>query len=244
MDSDSRTEAIPEKNCPLCAVCIPKIVTPDGQSCRRCGGRRFVSPPHADGCVRCRTTKFHFKRVIVLGEYANDWRLAVLRMKRDKTGILATAAAKTLALYRRADLEHAGADCIIPVPMHHSRRKDREVNSPDILAEVLGQQLKIPVAAHLVQRTRPTDLQYTLSQQARSENVRGAFAMRPPNLVTKLGFWRSRAVNHVLLVDDILTTGATCNEVTKVLCASGVRSVTVAVLARAGGDDYRGIGKD
>ena len=231
-------ETLDGNDTPICSVCVPKVVTPDDQCCRRCGGRRFVIANNADECARCRTTDFRFKRAIALGEYENDLRLLVLRMKTDKTGVLAISAAKALALYRRADLENVKADYVVPVPMHRSRRANRGVNSPYLLAEELGRKLKIPFVRHLVQRTRFTDLQYTLSQQARTKNVSGAFAMCPTNFLAKLGFRRFQpplAGKNVLLVDDILTTGSTCNEVTKVLLAAGVQSVTVAVLARAEG---------
>jgi ComF family protein len=232
---------------PICSACVPKIVTPDGQFCFRCGGRRSVTPNDTsnctiDNCTRCRTADFRFKRVIALGEYETDLRLLTLRMKTDKTGFLAISAAKMLALYRRSDLDNVQADHIVPVPMHRLRRWDRGVSSPDLLADELGLRLKIPVARHLIRRIRQTDLQYTLSPKARAENVRGAFALCPPSCLAKLGIRRfspSIVGKNILLIDDILTTGSTCNEITKVLLSAGVGSVTVAVLARAEGSFRR-----
>jgi len=246
----ARIEDPTEKNEPICSACFGKIVTSNGQFCRRCGGRRFAPSNDAEECSRCRTTEFRFKRVIALGEYANDLRWLILRMKTDITGILATSAAKILAHCRRAVLESTRAEYIVPVQMHRLRRTDRGVNSPDFIAEELGQRLKIPVVRHLVQRVRQTDLQYTLSHRARAENVSGAFALRSPNFLEKLfNAIKSRGCSvaqfpdivgkNILLVDDILTTGSTCNEITKVLLAAGVRSVTVAVLARAEGNFHR-----
>jgi len=253
-------EVIEDSAEPFCSTCIRKIVTPAGQFCFRCGGRRFVSPNDntAEGCSRCRTTDFRFKRVIALGEYENDLRLLVLRMKTDCTGILAISAARALATARHAELESIQADYVVPIPMHRLRREDRGVNSPDLLAEELARQLKVPFARHLLRRVRQTDLQYTLSNQARTENVSNAFALRPPGLWQKLisksqehsvTQKKSRGRNavqspdltgkNILLVDDILTTGATCNEITKVLLSAGVCAVTVAVLARAEGNVYR-----
>jgi ComF family protein len=232
----------PGQDAPLCSTCVSKIVTPDGRFCRRCGGRRFVTNNNLDECPRCRTTPFRFKRAIALGEYAGDLRTLALRMKTDRIGILASAAAKALALYRRMDLETVCADYIVPVPMHRLRRWDRGVNSPDLRAEELGLRLKTPVVRNLVRRIRPTDLQYTLSPTARAENVSGAFGLCPPHLLAKWGFQRFRlpiAGKHILLVDDILTTGSTCNEIAKVLLAADVGSVTVAALARAEGDYAR-----
>ena len=230
---------------PICSACVHKIVTPDGQFCRRCGGRRFVVANNTDECARCRTTPYRFKRAIVLGEYDNDLRVLVLRMKIDRTGILAFSIAKTLAQYRRSDLENAGADYIVPVPMHRLRRADRGVNSPDFIAEELGRSLKIPVVRHFIRRVRPTNLQHTLSQRARGENVADAFVWSSPGFRDRLGFRlfsSSIAGKNVLLIDDILTTGSTCNEVTKVLLSAGASSVTVAVLARAEGDYRRSSG--
>ena len=235
------------KESSFCPVCVQKIVTPEGQFCRRCGGRRVIlaGNPFAkepDECVRCRTVNFRFKRAIALGEYANDLRQLVLRMKTDRTGILAISAAKTLAVHRRTDLENVQADYILPVPMHRFRREERGVNSPDLLAEELGWQLKIPFARQIVQRIRQTDLQYTLSRTARRTNVSGAFAVQPEKFWAKFGlrrFQTSLTGKTVLLIDDILTTGSTCNEIAKILLAAGVRSVTVAVLARAEGALYR-----
>ena len=235
---------------PFCPACIQKSVIPAGHFCHRCGGRRFISPNNndADRCSRCRTADFRFKRAIALGEYEGDLRQLVLRMKTDRTGILAIAAAQMLALSRRSELDSVQADCVVPVPMHCWRQEDRGVNSPDTLAEELARHLKIPFARHLIQRVRRTDLQYTLSRHARTENVQGAFALRPPGLWQKLllknrGQFAVQSPNltgkTIILVDDILTTGATCNEVTKVLLSAGVRSVTVTVLSRAEGDHCR-----
>lgn len=164
--------------------------------------------------------------------------MLTLRMKTDKTGILAISAAKMLALHRRSDLDNVRADYIVPVPMHRLRRWDRGVNSPDILTEELGLRLKISVVRHLILRIRQTDLQYKLSPKGRAENMRSAFALCPPSFLAKLGFRRFSLPivgKNILLVDDILTTGSTCNEITKVLLSAGVESVTVAVVARAEG---------
>ena len=222
----------------ICSGCIQNVVTPDGQFCRRCGSRRAASANTPDQCTRCQTSRFRFKRAIALGEYKDGLRLLVLRMKTDKTGILAISAARTFLDHRRTDLEAVQADYILPIPMHRYRREERGVNSPDILAEIIGQQLNIPVVPHLVRRIRQTDLQHTLSQRSRANNIRDAFAVHSPNLLSKLIFRQSQPPltgKTVLLVDDILTTGSTCNEVTKVLRASGIKSVMVAVLARAEG---------
>jgi ComF family protein len=212
---------------PFCKLCAAKLVTPNGMFCRRCGGKRFSQIRETAGCMRCRTTEFRFRRVIVLGEYEAELRSIVLRMKTERSGFLARAAAELLALRRNAELREAAPDLIVPVPMYRMRRWWRGINSPDFLAEELGRILNVPVNERLVYRTRPTDLQYMLSARNRSTNVAGAFALRHsmPKLSEK----------SVLLVDDIFTTGSTCNEVAGVLRRAGVRNITVCAVARAEG---------
>ena len=213
----------------LCMACRTKIATVDGGFCVRCGGRKFQRLDDTGDCRRCMTTPFRFHRVIALGEYEHDLRLTILRMKSDRSGFLATAIAAWLVERRRKLLEESGADVIVPIPMHQVRRWLRGVNNPDLLAAEIARRLGRPILRNVVWRTRRTKLQFPLSRLGRTENVEGAFAVVPR---------RSRLLRNknVLLVDDILTTGATCNEVAAVLYAAGAKSVTVCVAARAEGN--------
>jgi ComF family protein len=233
---------------PFCEECIAKLTTPDGMFCKRCGGKH---PPHSRniwGCSRCRTTKFRFHRVIVLGEYEAELRELILRMKTDRSGFLARTVTQLLARQRAEEFHKMKPDLIIPVPMYWFRRWSRGVNSPDILAEELGRILQIPVASKLVRRIRPTEVQYVLSAHNRAGNVANAFALKKQNrLKSFLTKWSKSGLRHlfriypdlsgknVLLVDDIFTTGSTCNEIAKVLRKAGVRSITVCAFARAVG---------
>ncbi len=224
---------------PACEICVEKMVTPAGQFCQRCGGRRYAKLQGDDGCTRCRTTDFRFRRAIVLGEYERELRTAVLRMKTERSGYKARAAANLLLLHRRNELLKAKTGsrgdgdecCIVPVPMHRGRRRQRGVNSPDILADQLGTALHIPVLSKLVKRVRSTDLQYLLSRHHRKENVENAFELTKQR--------HKIEGKNVLLIDDILTTGATCNEVSKLLRQAGAREVTVCAVARAEGTYHK-----
>ncbi|MDR0608804.1 MAG: double zinc ribbon domain-containing protein [Planctomycetaceae bacterium] len=250
----------------FCESCTAKLVTPAGMFCKRCGGKRLASNRKTFGCSRCRTTRFRFRRVIVLGEYEAELRELVLRMKTDRSGFWARTVAQLLVRQRSEELGEAKPDLIIPVPMYWWRRLSRGVNSPDILASELGHILNVPVASKLVRRIRPTDLQYTLSARNRNSNVVNAFAINQHqnrlkfflnNLLSRLlnrwcgDCWKSWLTKrlamrlslgygdlsgkNVLLVDDIFTTGSTCNAVAKVLRRAGVRSITVCAFARAVG---------
>ena len=146
------------------------------------------------------------------------------KMKRSRG--LALALADLLAERARADLTALAADAIVPVPTHWSRRIRRGTGSAETVAERLAQRLAIPLAGHLLTRRRRTAPQASLSVPQRRANVRRAF----------------RAASHadlpgaqILLVDDIVTTGATADEAAKTLRKAGASFVALAVIARAEG---------
>src|SRR5690606_9664481 len=95
---------------------------------------------------------------------------------------------------------------------------------PALLAELIARELGVPFAANLITRRRSTVPQFQLPRSQRRQNVRRAFTM---------GWGHRLNGAHVLLIDDILTTGATCSEIARVLKRGGARRVTVAVLARS-----------
>jgi len=108
--------------------------------------------------------------------------------------------------------------------MHWRRRWVQGVNSPDLVAQCLAAELGIPVDLGVLCRQRNTIPQANLPPKQRFANVRRAFAVASGYDLTGL---------HVLLVDDVLTTGATCSEAARALKAAGARRVSVAVVARA-----------
>ena len=130
------------------------------------------------------------------------------------------ALADLMAEKWKCQLGEVDADCVMAVPMHWRRSLLRGMNSPEILADQLGRRLGIP-KRELVTRQKATRLQAGLSAHERKQNLRGAFRRR-----------RGSTPQRVLVVDDILTTGATCNEVAKVLKKSGVKVVVVVAAAR------------
>ncbi len=111
-------------------------------------------------------------------------------------------------------------ECIVPVPLHWYRRCVRGFDQGREIAQVLGNRLNLPVCHALVRR-RNTPSQQGLSRLARQRNLRDAFALRMP-----LPFKR------VALVDDVLTTGSTAAEISRVLRESGVQTVHVWAIAR------------
>lgn len=147
-------------------------------------------------------------------------------MKRPADRALAVSLGKQLAERTAAEFSPGTIDVVMPVPMHWSRRIWRGANSPEALAMVMADWLSVPTTSRLLVRRRRTIPQATLSPGRRRANVRGAFFVHPH---------RDLLGAKVLLVDDILTTGATLSEAAKTLRKAGVADVSVAVLARAEG---------
>lgn len=178
------------------------------------------------GCPHCRGQRLHFDAALRLGTYEGALRSAVLRMKRPWGRPLAMTLGDLLAESLASQLHALRCDAVIPVPMHWSRKMWRGVNGAETIAERVTRHLNVPLAARLLARSKRTAPQARLSTPRRLANVRGAFRARPH---------RDLAGARLLLVDDIMTTGATLNEAARVLRRSGADFVAVAVLARAPG---------
>jgi predicted amidophosphoribosyltransferase len=211
----------------LCGACRTSLDgTPRGR-CGRCGARVPAALPRGEGCAVCREAGFAFDAVRALGDYDAALRMAVLRLKR--AGQEPLAAALVEMLWRRcaAELTAAGFDAVLNTPMHWWRRTRRGTCAPELLASGLAARLKIEHLPRCLvcRRLRPS--QGTLGRHQRLANVRGTFAVRR-------GYQLAGA--RVLVVDDVLTTGATAGELARVLKRAGAAAVWVTVLARADGD--------
>jgi len=163
--------------------------------------------------------------VIALGGYDSELRAAVLRMKRPQDDSLSASIGRLLVGRRLELLASAEADLVVPVPMYWTRRIGRGTNSPEIIAQSVSVGLKVAMRRRALVRCRNTLPQADLSPRQRFHNVKGAFRMRK-----RLDLDGAR----VLLVDDILTTGATCSEAARALKEAGAETVLAAVVARAG----------
>jgi ComF family protein len=209
----------------LCDSCQVRLAPSLGPVCRRCGAT--VPQHHAlPDCARCREPKLHFASTIHLGRHQDELREAVLKTKRLGGAPLAMALGRLLASCREVDLGALACDLVAPVPMHWTRRLGRGVNGPELIAEALARKMTVRFARDLLHFRRRTRTQASLSPRMRFVNVRRA-----------LGVARSWSIagSRVLVVDDVMTTGATCSEAANVLTQRGAAAVHVAVIARAEG---------
>jgi ComF family protein len=119
----------------------------------------------------------------------------------------------------------AGADAIVPVPLHWRRQWARRFNQSALLAEVISKASTVPVAYSALKRVKATPQQVGLSQSARAANVQGAFRVPPDGRPEVAG-------RRLILVDDVLTSGATVDTCARALLRAGAVNVDVLVFAR------------
>jgi ComF family protein len=203
--------------CPPCLLGIKPITDP---SCPRCSLPYATLGGESHPCEGCLRDPPPFTVVHARGLFDEGWRQLIHRFKYDGKFLLDQALGLQLL---QALPEELSPDLLVPVPLHPGRLRERSYNQALLLARVLGRRLRRPVPSRLLQRVRATPPQQGLTAEARRRNLKGAFALRG-----KLHGER------VLLVDDVLTTGATVRECSRVLVEGGAAEVQVAVLARAG----------
>jgi len=203
---------------PLCSECRRSLCFPPGvHLCPRC--RRPLMGGASALCSECAAGDFRLDGVAALGLLDGPLQLAVHKLKFRDRSELARPLGQALAA-PVGTLPHPAA--VVPVPLHRTRLSERGYNQAALLGAALALSLGVPVR-HWLQRPRPTAAQSALGRTARLNNLRGAFAVNAPAGVLQ-GL-------HLLLVDDVLTTGATAQAAAEALRAAGASRVSLAVLA-------------
>jgi ComF family protein len=200
----------------LCPRCLEDLPLLDDLRCPRCAS----DAPAGHVCAPCRSEAPHFDQTIASFRYDFPVDRMIKALKYGHQLIIAPWLGKTLA--QHPSLQLAGIDLVIALPLHPERMRQRGFNQSIEIARPISQQLGRPLLFDALLRTKATQPQAGLSFKERHSNVRGAFECR----VDLSG-------RNILLVDDVMTTGATLNECARVLKLHGAGRVTVAVAARA-----------
>lgn len=200
----------------VCRGCGDDFLPTDRPRCARCAA---LLPAPATACGRCLREQPHYDATLTLADYAPPIDGVIAALKFGHRLELAAALGALLAARARA-LDLAGA-LMVPVPLAFERQSQRGFNQALEIARVAARELHLPLAPAALLRVKHAPPQETLTLAARRQNVRGAFAVAG-----------AVAGRHVVVVDDVMTSGATLNEVARVLKTAGAARVTNLVVAR------------
>ena len=207
----------------VCAACWNGLSFLAPPCCVRCGYPFEVDPGPGAWCGACTRQPPAYERARAVLAYDDASRTLLLGFKhRDRTQA-APAFGRWMA---RAGAELLrDADLLVPVPLHWTRLFFRRFNQSALLAHEIGRVTRIPVVPDLLVRRRRTPSQGRRSRSARAENVRGVFAVHRRHGSRVRG-------RRVVLIDDVLTTGATVAACTRTLRRAGAARVDILTMAR------------
>lgn len=208
----------------VCGDCLAKLAPRRGPLCPRCG-HFLAGPDEVHACVRCLESPPAFSLHRSCGVYGGTLKDIILLFKYRKYAPLG----RPLARFAAAALGSepglwAGADLLVPVPLHPSRRRERGFNQSRLLARELARLNGLDVLDGGLAKVRNAPAQAGLRAAERERNVVGAYVVKRPARL------RGRTV---ILVDDVTTTGATLRECARVLMAAGAKEVRAITLAQA-----------
>jgi ComF family protein len=202
---------------PFCARCLETLAEVPLACCPLCG-----EPEEREVCERCRAWPPSFERARAPYLHGGALADAIHRLKYEDRPHLARPLSALVATRLAPELDWC--EIVAPVALHENRLRKRGYDQALLLARELGERAHKRVVARAVKRVRDTPPQVGRDRAQRVANVQGAFAADA----------REVAGRRVLLVDDVLTTGATAQAAAKALVDAGARAVRVVALARAG----------
>ena len=210
----SQTDSL--SRAPFCQKCWDSIKRFEGPSCRICGVP--IVSAHADRCGHCLEHLPAYEKAVSFGLYDSALAVAIHHFKFFGVRSLSGPLAELLAFY-----DTSGLDAVSPVPLTPAGLRNRGFNQALLLAHRLSKKRRLPLVMDALQKVIDTPPQVGLSAQDRAANVKKAFSCTD----------EVRGLN-MLLIDDVMTTGATVNACSGQMLRAGARSVRVLTLARAG----------
>ncbi len=203
----------------LCPACRSRLPVND-HHCRSCAQPLPSSIPQGSLCGRCQKKSPSFDHCFAPFRYQDELTSLHHNFKFHHK-LAAGRLMAELMCERLAVPSRNLPQLLIPVPLHSRRLRERGFNQAQELTRILSARLSIPVNSHSLYRTRDTSAQSGLPKKERQKNIRKAFA-----LAAKID------TPHVAIIDDVMTTGLTVNEIAKILRASGISEIEIWVFAR------------
>jgi len=212
-----------EKTNRLCFACQAKLQKNRPPFCRRCS-RPLENPNHRI-CRNCQETPLEFDQAWCAFLFNEPMQKLLHIFKYGhKTSLRHFFIDGIMSFTRDYQIHLNEFDLIVPIPLHPTRLRERGYNQSALIADMLAEELNIPVDKRNLQRVRHTPNQARLSQKERWTNVKAAFKIKPHNNFRQ---------KNILLVDDLFTTGATVSQAAKTLKAAGAAKVNVLTIAIA-----------
>lgn len=209
----------------VCPQCLGAVVFNRPPFCVRCSRPLGTDIRHMR-CRHCRRQNPSFDFAWSACLYEDPLKDLIHRFKyHQKTGLRRILADLMASFIREYNLDMEQFDVIIPVPLSSTRLRERGYNQTQLLAEELVRTFSIPCTGNHLVRARHTQPQTLLDEKQRWTNIKGAFTIRQPNVLKR---------KNILLIDDLLTTGATACEAARALKAAGAGTVGVLTLAITG----------
>ena len=224
-------DSIFPRTCPVCK----EIVMPRGQLiCRECLAQlSFVTEPVCVKCGKQILTQSrelcydcaHHERTFIANRamlnYEENARECMVGLKYNNCREHAELFGQMMTIRLRDFILEMNPDCLVPVPVHRQRLKIRGYNQAELVAQVIGREMDIPVIGSILIRRKHTEAMKKLNAEERLKNLREAFDVNREAI--------PEGISRVMLVDDIFTTGATIEACSKILCAEGLETASICV---------------
>ena len=207
----------------ICWDCLAAFEFIQAPFCSKCGDPVDGKVDHEFVCSWCRSHDPHFLRARSAVRFRGPARRALHALKYQAATYVARDLARLLASCVAVHYPEVLFDAVCCVPLYPRRERERTYNQSKLLAHRLAHETRLHVATDALVRTRDTPSQIELNASQRRANVRGAFTPRIPEWIEG---------RRLLLVDDVMTTGATVEECARVLQEAGAAGVHVVTVAR------------
>jgi competence protein ComFC len=219
--------------CPVCGQersvrqglghnCLARLLLVVPPVCSRCGRPLRLNSQKQSICKQCAATEYYFRQARAVALYEGALREYLTDLKYRFRPELGVALGELLVEWSKLNRRWRQNDLIIPVPLHQQKMVARGYNQAELIARPLGAYWGKKILTEAVVREKPTQKQNDLSKQERFLNIANAFRVLKPQLV---------AGKRILVIDDILTTGATVSEVARMLLKAGALRVDVLTVA-------------
>ncbi|MFH1678118.1 MAG: ComF family protein [Candidatus Omnitrophota bacterium] len=205
----------------LCYNCWKAIKRNTPPLCAICG--RKIRGAYQKVCPNCQRQNFSFDRAFSPCAYEGVIRELIHKFKYQNKDYLKLLLSRLLIEFiQQYRLTLDFFDLVIPIPLHGVRLKEREFNQAEILARKIADNFSLPLSPSNLWRKHHRQAQIELDTNQRWKNIKGCFTLRDPAEVRG---------KKILLIDDVLTTGATCSEAASVLKTAGAINIWVLTLA-------------